>query len=148
MRTGRILSTARACAALILLCGLSSVAAARQKASFGKTPDGKDVDIYTLKNRSGAEARVISYGGIVVSLKVPDREGRLADVVLGFDNMEGYEGAGSTYFGALIGRYANRIANGRFTLDGVEYKLATNNGPNHLHGGVVGFDKVLWAVKP
>jgi aldose 1-epimerase len=148
MRTGRTLSKARACAALILLCGLSLSAAARQKASFGKTPDGKDVDIYTLKNRSGAEARVISYGGIVVSLKVPDREGRLADVVLGFDNMEGYEGAGSTYFGALIGRYANRIAAGRFTLNGVEYKLATNNGPNHLHGGVVGFDKVLWTVKP
>jgi aldose 1-epimerase len=148
MTTGRILLTARACAALILLCGLSSGAAAQQRGSFGKTPDGKDVDIYTLKSKGGAEARVISYGGIVVSLKVPDREGRLADVVLGFNDMEGYEGAGSTYFGALIGRYANRIAKGRFTLDGVEYKLATNNGPNHLHGGVVGFDKVLWDVKP
>jgi aldose 1-epimerase len=149
MTTGSILSTARACAALVLLlCGLSLSAAAQQKASFGKTPDGKDVDIYTLKSKGGAEARVISYGGIVVSLKVPDREGRLADVVLGFDQMEGYEGAGSTYFGALIGRYANRIAAGRFKLDGVEYKLATNNGPNHLHGGVQGFDKVLWDVKP
>ncbi len=148
MRTGRILSTARACAALALLCGLSPVAAAQKGERFGKTADGRDVEIYTLKNRGGAEARVINYGGIVVSLKVPDREGRLADVVLGFDDVAGYEGAPSTYLGALIGRYGNRIAKGRFTLNGVEYKLATNNGPNHLHGGVRGFDKVLWTVRP
>ena len=148
MTKGRTVSSARACAALLLVCGLWAGAAAQRAEHFDKTPDGRDVDIYTLKSKGGAEARVISYGGIVVSLKVPDREGRLADVVLGFDDLDGYRGAGSTYLGALIGRYGNRIARGRFTLDGVEYRLATNNGPNHLHGGVVGFDKVLWAVRP
>ena len=148
MTTGRTVSSARACAALVLLCGLWAGAAAQRAGHFDKTPDGRDVDIYTLKSKGGAEARVISYGGIIVSLKVPDREGRLADVVLGFDDLDGYRGAGSTYLGALIGRYGNRIARGRFTLDGVEYKLATNNGPNHLHGGVVGFDKVLWSARP
>jgi aldose 1-epimerase len=148
MTTARMVSRKRACAALLLLCGLWAAAAARQKESFGKTPDGRDVDIYTLRSKGGAEARVINYGGTIVSLKVPDREGRLADVVLGFDDVEGYRGAGSTYLGALIGRYGNRIAKGRFTLGVVEYRLATNNGPNHLHGGVVGFDKVLWAVRP
>jgi aldose 1-epimerase len=143
-----MLSPARACAALLLLCGLSPGAAAQRGGHFGKTPDGRDVETYTLKNRGGAEARVINYGGTIVSLKVPDREGRLADVVLGFDDVEGYRGAGSTYLGALIGRYGNRIARGRFTLNGVEYRLATNNGPNHLHGGLGGFDKVLWTVRP
>jgi aldose 1-epimerase len=148
MNTGRMLSWKRACAALALLCGLCAGASAQRVERFGKTPDGRDLDIYTLNSKGGAEARVINYGGIIVSLKVPDREGRLADVVLGFDNVEGYEAAGSTYLGALIGRYGNRIAKGRFTLGGVEYKLATNNGPNHLHGGVRGFDKVLWTVRP
>lgn len=104
---------------------------------------GQDVLIYTLRNSKGIELRVMNYGGIIISLNVPDREGRSADIVLGFDNFEGYEG-NSPYFGAIIGRYANRIANGEFSLEGNKYKLAKNNGTNSLHGGTKGFDKVLW----
>jgi aldose 1-epimerase len=85
----------------------------------------------------------MTYGGIVVSIKVPDRNGKLGDVVLGYDNLKGYL-RDNPYFGALIGRYGNRIAKGRFTLNGTQYQLAQNNGANHLHGGVVGFDKVIW----
>lgn len=144
MTTGKMLSLAAACAALVLMCG---PAAAQRGESFGRTPDGKDVNVYTLTNRNRAEARIADYGGALVSLKVPDRAGRFADVVLGFDGVEGYL-AGNFYVGTVVGRYANRIAGGRFTLNGVEYKLATNNGPNHLHGGVRGFDKVLWAARP
>ena len=110
---------------------------------FGTTPDGAAVDVYTLKNASGIEVRAISYGGIITSLKVPDRAGTMADVVMGFDNLEGYL-AGHPYFGAIIGRYGNRIGKGQFTLDGKTYTLAKNNGPNHLHGGMKGFDKVVW----
>ncbi|MDQ3920560.1 MAG: galactose mutarotase, partial [Acidobacteriota bacterium] len=117
------------------------------KVGFGRTAGGEDVDIYTLTNRKGAEARVITYGGAVVSLKVPDRYGHLEDVVLGFDRLEDYERQ-PDYLGALIGRYANRIARGRFKLDGVEYRLAANDPPNHLHGGVRGFDKVVWEAHP
>ncbi|HYL55069.1 MAG TPA: aldose epimerase family protein [Gemmatimonadales bacterium] len=102
---------------------------------------------YTLKNTHGMELRVLDYGGIIVSLAVPDRTGRVDDVVLGFDRLEDYE-RWSPYFGAIIGRFGNRIARGRFTLDGRTYTLATNDGPNHLHGGVKGFDKVLWDVSP
>jgi aldose 1-epimerase len=103
--------------------------------------------VYTLKNAHGIELKVLDYGGIIVSLKVPDRTGKLGDVVLGYDSLAGYERA-SPYFGAIVGRYGNRIAHGRFTLDGRTYALATNNGPNHLHGGVRGFDKVVWDVTP
>jgi len=103
------------------------------------------VSLYTLKNAHGMELRVIDYGGIILSLKVPDRTGRVADVVLGFDSLGDYERE-SPYFGAIIGRYGNRIAGGRFTLDGQTYTLARNNGVNHLHGGVRGFDKVVWAA--
>src|SRR5207253_6737223 len=117
------------------------------KESFGKTSDGQGVDIYTLTNSHGVEAKIMNYGGIVTSLKVPDRNGRLDDVVLGFDNLDDYL-KGHPYFGAIIGRYGNRIAKGRFSLNGVEYKLAVNNGPNHLHGGIKGFDKVVWSAKP
>ncbi len=102
---------------------------------------------YTLKNTHGMELRVLDYGGIIVSLAVPDRTGRIDDVVLGFDRPEDYERS-SAYFGAIIGRFGNRIARGRFTLDGRTYTLATNDGPNHLHGGVMGFDKVSWEVSP
>ena len=105
------------------------------------------MEVFTLTNGRGAEARVTSYGGALVALKAPDREGRFADVVLGFDSLEGYL-AGNFYVGGIIGRYANRIARGRFTLGGIEYRLATNNGPNHLHGGERGFDKVTWAARP
>jgi aldose 1-epimerase len=118
-----------------------------KKQTYGKTEDGKNVDLYTLTNAHGLKAEIINYGGIVTSLQVPDRDGKFADIVLGCDNLEDYAKK-SPYFGALIGRYGNRIAKGRFTLDGVEYKLATNNGPNHLHGGIKGFDKVVWNAEP
>ena len=106
---------------------------------FGKTPDGTAVELFTLTNAHGMEASIMTYGGIVVSLKVPDKAGKLGDVVLGFDSLEGYTHTPPPpYFGALIGRYGNRIAKGRFTLDGKEYTLATNNGANSLHGGMQG----------
>ena len=113
------------------------------KQIFGKTSDGKDVEIYTLKNKNGVEASIITYGGILTSLKIPDASGKIDDVVLGFDSMDGYL-KDPPYFGALIGRYGNRIGKGKFTLNGTEYKLAINNGANTLHGGVKGFDKALW----
>jgi aldose 1-epimerase len=116
-------------------------------ASFGKTADGKAIEVYTLKNSKGAEARIITYGGSVVSLKMPDRNGKFADIVLGFDSVEGYE-QNRIFLGALIGRYGNRIAKGKFTLDGTDYVLATNNGENHLHGGAEGFDRVIWTARP
>jgi aldose 1-epimerase len=122
-------------------------AAAVVREAFGATERGEAVSVYTLKNAHGIELRVLDYGGIIVSLKLPDRTGRLDDVVLGYDSLAGYERA-SPYFGAIIGRYGNRIARGRFTLDGRTYTLATNNGPNHLHGGARGFDKVVWDVAP
>jgi len=130
------------CSLLIVVNGQVKVG----RGDFGKTTEGQNVDIYTLTNRNGMETRIISYGGIVVSLKVPDRNGKLDDVVLGFNDLESYLKA-DPYFGAIIGRYGNRIAKGRFTLDGVEYKLALNNGENHLHGGIKGFDKVVWDAK-
>ena len=136
------------------LCALASFtcAAAQGRASvvredFGKTPEGRAVSIYTLTNRRGAEARITDYGGTVVSLKVPDRRGRLGDVVLGFDDLPGYL-AQDFYIGSLVGRYANRIGGARFRLNGVEYKLAANNGPNNIHGGLKGFDKVVWESRP
>jgi aldose 1-epimerase len=114
-----------------------------ERAVFGKTHDGTAVDVYTLTSGSGMTTRILTYGGIIVTLDVPDRNGRSDNVTLGFDNLEQYLGQ-HPYFGAIIGRVGNRIANGRFKLGGVEYKLATNNGPNHLHGGIKGFDKVVW----
>jgi len=118
-----------------------------EKATFGKLADGAAVDLYTLRNANGMEARITNYGGIVVSLTAPDKNGQFADVVLGMDSLAGYE-AGTPYFGALIGRYGNRIAKGKFTLDGKAYTLATNNMGNHLHGGLKGFDKVIWTATP
>jgi aldose 1-epimerase len=117
------------------------------KGSFGALPDGTAVDLYTLTNAGGVEARVITYGGIIVSLKVPDRTGKLDDVVLGMDSLDGYV-KGVPYFGAIVGRYGNRIANGRFTIDGKTYTLAVNNGKNALHGGLKGFDKAVWKAEP
>jgi len=114
-----------------------------QKQVFGTTADGKQVDLYKLTNANGLEARIMTYGGVVVSLRVPDRQGNLGDVVLGYDQLDGYLKKGA-YFGAIIGRYGNRIGHGRFSLEGHEYKLAQNNGENHLHGGLIGFDKVIW----
>jgi galactose mutarotase-like enzyme len=117
------------------------------KAPFGTTPAGEHVDLFTLTNTRGMEVRVMTYGGIVVSLKVPDRAGRFDDVVLGYDSLAGYLKA-TPYFGAIIGRYGNRIANARFTLDGVTYRVPANDGVNSLHGGTVGFDKVVWDAEP
>jgi aldose 1-epimerase len=118
-----------------------------EKDIFGKTADGKIVERYTLTNKNGSLARVITYGATLTELLVQDREGNLGDVVLGFDTLEQYEKE-SPYFGCTTGRVANRIAKGRFALDGVEYRLAVNNGPNHLHGGLKGFDKVVWKAAP
>jgi aldose 1-epimerase len=116
--------------------------------SFGRMPDGTNVTLYTLTNAGGAEVQITNYGGAVVSLKMPDKNGKLDDVVLGFDTLPGYLQQGNPYFGALIGRYGNRIAKGKFTLDGATYNLAVNNGPNSLHGGKKGFDKVVWTASP
>lgn len=116
------------------------------KQAFGNTADGTPVDLYTLINAHGLEAKITNYGGIVVSLMVPDRHGKLGDVVLGYNNLEGYLQK-NPYFGCIIGRYGNRIAKGKFMLQGVEYTLAQNNGENHLHGGIKGFDKVVWNAK-
>ena len=144
--------------ALLILAGLTALALAGcaspagppaqiTKTAFGTLPDGTAVDLYILRNNSGAEARICNYGGIVTSLKVRDRGGKFGDVVLGYDQLAGYLKA-SPHFGCLTGRYANRIAKGRFTLDGKTYPLAVNNGPNHLHGGLKGFDKVVWTARP
>jgi len=132
--------------ALLLLMSCVAFAAAQTvtKQSYGKTAAGENVDLYTLRNSKGVEAKITNYGGIVVSLKVPDRNGKFDDVVLGFNDLESYLTKNDPYMGALIGRYGNRIAKGRFTLNSVEYKLAVNNGENHLHGGIKGFDKVIW----
>src|SRR6266496_2518529 len=148
MKPVKVLYLALICSAMILLLNLNAYGQAKvTKESFGKTSDGQDADIYTLTNSGGAEVKITNYGGIITSLKVPDRNGKLDDIVLGFDNLDAYL-KGHPYFGAIIGRFGNRIAKGRFTLHGVEYKLAVNNGENHLHGGIKGFDRVVWNAKP
>src|SRR6266849_6492816 len=135
----------------LLMTTLAPIGATPQRGSttkktFGKTPDGQPVDLYVLTAKGGAEACITNYGGAVVSLKVPDRNGKLADVVLGYDDADGYVNDKS-YFGALVGRYGNRIAHAQFVLDGKTYTLAKNNGENTLHGGVKGFNKALWTAK-
>ena len=117
------------------------------RTAFGQTRDGRAIEMYTLTNANGLEMRAMTYGGIITSLKVPDRLGQFDDVVLGFDAIDGYL-KDPPYFGAIVGRYGNRIANAQFTLNGTTYKLAANNGPNHLHGGVNGFDKKVWDAVP
>src|SRR5579859_7629835 len=116
-------------------------------ASFGQLPDGTPVKLFTLTNSSGLIAKISDCGTIITELHVPDRSGKIGDVVLGFDNLQQYL-KGHPYFGCTVGRVANRIAKGRFTLDGKTYTLAVNNGPNHLHGGLKGFDKVVWKAEP
>lgn len=119
------------------------------KSEFGTTPAGEKVDLYTLTNANGLELGIITWGGTCVSLKVPDRNGKLGDILLGHDNLEGYLSHDtSPYFGALIGRYGNRIGQGKFSIDGTEYQLNKNDGENHLHGGVVGFDQKNWTAEP
>jgi len=115
-----------------------------KKVDFQKSVDGKDVDLYILTNKNGLEMSVTNYGAKIVSLHVPDRNGKMTDIVLGHNNIDEYLSSKEPYFGAVCGRVANRIAKGKFTLDGVEYQLAINNGPNHLHGGLKGFNAVVW----
>jgi aldose 1-epimerase len=137
----------------VVFAAVSIIAEAKTKVTsqpFGKLPDGTPVEIYTLSD-GAFEARIATYGGVVVSLMAPDRNGKTADVVLGFDDLDGYvanfNGSADAYFGALIGRYANRVAHGSFTLDGHKYSLPLNNGPNTLHGGPHGFNNVVWKAK-
>ncbi|MGA7712393.1 MAG: aldose epimerase family protein [Rhizomicrobium sp.] len=118
-----------------------------QKAPFGQTASGEPVEVYTLTNKNGLEAKIMTYGATIVSLKTPDKSGKLEDIVLGFDSVDNYV-KGVPFFGATIGRYGNRIAKGTFTLDGKQYSLPINNPPNSLHGGTQGFDKRLWTAKP
>ncbi len=119
---------------------------------FGKLPDGREAKLFTLTNKNGLRAKISDLGATLVSMEVPDKDGKLADVTHGFDSAEGYLSDGNPYFGATVGRFGNRIAHGKFTLDGKEYTLATNNEPGgipcHLHGGKVGFNKVLWTAEP
>ena len=114
------------------------------KEDLGKTAAGIPVEAYLLENAGGMKVKVITYGAIIVSIDAPDAKGQMADMVLGFDSVGEYENEGSIYFGACCGRYANRLAKGKFSIDGTEYSVAVNNGPNGLHGGLVGFDKKVW----
>jgi aldose 1-epimerase len=125
----------------------NQAAARLEKSAFGQTPEGVKVDLYTLTNRNGLAAKVTNFGAIITELHVPDRSGKLADIVLGFDTLAPYI-AKHPFFGATVGRVANRIANSRFTLEGKTYVLAANDGPNHLHGGLKGFDKKVWQAEP
>jgi aldose 1-epimerase len=148
----------RRCAALglmVLLAGPLAVPAGANgpggkakagvvKVPFGKTREGKAVDLYVLTNSKGMTVKVMTYGAAITELWVPDKDGKLADVMLGFDDIKGYQRPGNPFFGCVVGRYANRIAKGQFMLGGKVYKLAINNSPNHLHGGKVGFDKFVW----
>ena len=118
-----------------------------QSTAFGTLSSGQSAELFTLRNAHGIEVQLTNYGGIITSLKTPDRAGHFSDIVLGYDNLAPYV-ANSPYFGAIVGRYANRIARGHFTLDGSAYTLAVNNGPNSLHGGLRGFDKVVWNARP
>jgi len=126
-----------------LSCAEGTSSLTIQTEEFGKTADGKTVDLYTIKNANGIELKVSEFGATLVSLKIPDREGNFEDIILGFDDLEGYIND-AAYLGVTAGRYANRIAKGKFTLEGKEYTLAKNDGVNHLHGGVEGFGKKVW----
>ena len=126
---------------------LMHAATTTTRADFGKTRDGVAVSIYTVTNKNGVVARITNYGGILVSLQTPDRKGQMADIVLGFDSLDGYLANPGPFFGALIGRYANRIGHARFTLDGRQYQVDKNDGENSLHGGARGFDKRVWTPR-
>ena len=118
-----------------------------EKSSFGKLENGTEADLYTLTSKSGASAKITNYGAAIVSLMMPDKKGKFEDIVLGYDNPQDYA-KGTSYFGAIVGRYGNRIGKGKFSIDGTEYKLAVNNGENHLHGGNIGYNKVMWNAEP
>src|SRR5256885_10576688 len=146
---------ASAAALAVVVLGAAACRSTRQplmrtritRTAFGTTADGKPVELFTITNAHGVEVRIMTYGATIVSLRTPDRGGHLGDIVLGYPALAGYL-AQSPYFGAIVGRYGNRIAKGRFTLDAKAHQLATNNGPNHLHGGFKGFDKVVWSAEP
>lgn len=149
-----LLSLGIAFAGILLTLGARSQAprektgeATVEKSNFGTLEDGTVIEAFTLRNARGAMAKVITYGATLTELWVPDKNGKLGDVVLGFDSLKGYLGS-HPYFGSTVGRYANRIAKGKFTLDGQEYTLAINNGPNSLHGGKIGFDRRVWKAEP
>ena len=145
IRTGIVVALATA--GLMMGCSRSTEKTmSNEPVVFGTAPDGKSVMLYTLRNAAGMEAKITNYGGIIVSLTAPDKNGKYDDVVLGYDSLAGYVRV-TPYFGALIGRYGNRIGKGQFTLDGKAYQLTVNDGANHLHGGKVGFDKVVWDAK-
>jgi aldose 1-epimerase len=132
---------------VLVLTSVPAFSASIVKKDFGTTAAGDAVDQYVLTNDSGSSVSILSYGGLVTNLLMPDKNGKLGDVVLGYDNLAQYENQSGPYFGALVGRYANRIAGGQFTLDDKHYALAVNNGPNHLHGGIIGYDKRIWKVQ-
>ena len=143
----RAMLTLLRCTGIAAIASMVALGVTVNKTTTKSTYQGKPIEMVTLKNKNGIELQAISYGGIITSLKVPDRSGKFADVVLGFDTLENYwADPPPPYFGAIIGRYGNRIAKGKFTLGGKTYTLATNNGPNHLHGGNKGFDKQVWAI--
>jgi aldose 1-epimerase len=139
----------RTCAlALLMSCVSVAVAAPPKGEPFGKTADGEAVELYTLKNKNGMVAKIMTRGATLTELDVPDKSGKTADVVLGFDDVAGYESDGNQYFGTTVGRVGNRIAKGKFTLNGKDYTLAVNNGPNALHGGAKrSLDKVVWKAE-
>src|SRR5262245_20875657 len=118
-----------------------------QQSSFGATSDGTPLDLYTLSNRNGMTVKVTSYGATITEIHAPDRNGTFADVVVGYGDIKGFQSQNNPYFGATVGRYANRIAKGKFVIDGREYQVPVNNGPNSLHGGKIGFDKVVWKAE-
>ncbi len=136
-------------ATVILLSMTTAIAAHATvtKAAFGTMPDGTAVDIYTLKS-DAVEARIMTYGARVVSISTADRDGKMADVVLGYSALDSYLADSSTYFGAIVGRYGNRIANGSFKIDGHEHNVPKNNNGQSLHGGTMGFDKLVWQAHP
>jgi len=145
-----LIAAGLASAALLTSCAKEQGGASKlgvEMSSYGKMPDGAAVSLYTLTNDKGMRVKLTNYGAITVSVEVPDKNGKVADVTLGYDTLDGWLKS-TSYFGATVGRYANRIAKGKFTLDGQTYTLATNNGENALHGGIKGFDKVVWNAEP
>jgi len=143
-----LLLTAAFVASASWVMGMENMVPSIEKKDFGKTKDGTPVELYLLNNTAGMTAKIMTYGATLTELDVPDRAGKREDVVLGFGSVRDYEENSGPYLGATVGRYANRIAGAKFTLDGKEYKLARNNGPNSLHGGQKGFDKVVWKAEP
>ena len=147
MKTGMMCVALAASLAMPVLAEKSAeMAKSMEKKVFGTTADGKTAELYTLKNKNGMQVSITNFGATVVSIVVPDRAGKMADVALGYDDLAGYE-LNKNYLGVLVGRYGNRIAHGKFSIDGSEYTLAKNNGDNSLHGGIKGFNKAMWEAK-